>query len=280
MQIIDTVKNMQSLSRRLRSEGHTIGFVPTMGALHEGHLSLVRQSLADNDITVVSIFVNPTQFGPGEDYEKYPRETGADLDKLTALNVEAVFMPPAKEIYREGSSITVNVGPVGKVLCGISRPGHFNGVAMVVAKLFNIVLPDRSYFGQKDFQQTVIIQKLVRDLNFDINIIVCPTVREHDGIAMSSRNSYLSSEERKAAPALYRALKHGQGLIEKGSVTGTEIRKAVDSIMQSESLVQIEYIEIVNTYALDAMEKIQKPAAICLAAKIGSTRLIDNIIVE
>jgi pantoate--beta-alanine ligase len=182
MEIIDTAKDMQSLNRRLRSEGLTIGFVPTMGALHEGHLSLVRQSLADNDITAVSTFVNPTQFSPGEDYEKYPRETGADLDKLTALNVDAVFIPPANEMYREeGSSITVNVGPVGRVLCGVSRPGHFNGVATVVAKLFNIVLPDRSYFGQKDFQQTVIIKKLARDLNFDIDIIVCPTVREQDG---------------------------------------------------------------------------------------------------
>lgn len=280
MVIIDTVKDMQALSRRLRSEGRTIGFVPTMGSLHEGHLSLAKRSKQDNDVTIVSIFVNPAQFGPKEDFQQYPRDEEGDLKKLSSLAIDVVFIPEVSELYPEGFSTHIDIGNLGEKLCGISRPNHFQGVGLIVTKLFNSVNPDRSYFGQKDFQQTVIIKKLVRDLNFDINITVCPTVREHDGLAMSSRNRYLSPEERQAAPALYRALKHGQDLIEKGTVDGTHIRKAVETIVQSEPLVQIEYIEIVDITTLNTMEKIQIPVSICLAAKIGSTRLIDTIVVE
>ena len=205
MQIIKTKKDMHVLSRTFRTDGGTIGFVPTMGALHEGHLRLVRRSEHENDITVVSIFVNPTQFGPGEDFKLYPRDLEGDLEKLSSMNVDAVFTPAADDMYSGDVSIFIHVGSIGQMLCGASRPGHFSGVATVVAKLFNIVMPDRAYFGQKDFQQTVVIKKLVKELNFNIDIIVCPTEREKDGLAMSSRNSYLSSEERKAASILYRA---------------------------------------------------------------------------
>jgi pantoate--beta-alanine ligase len=281
MQIINTIKDMQSLSKKFRAKGKSIGFVPTMGALHEGHLSLVRCSKDENDITIVSIFVNPTQFGPNEDFEKYPRDKEGDLTKLSGLSVDAVFMPDNKEMYPEGFSISVDVGNIGQILCGVSRPGHFNGVATVVAKLFNIVMPDRVYLGQKDFQQTVIIKKLVRELNFDIEIIVCPTIREHDGLAMSSRNSYLNLEERNAATVLYRALNLGEKLIlSKNMDEASSVKKEMESLIRSEPLAEIDYIEIVNPQNLDTVKKITLPVVICLAVKIGNTRLIDNIIVD
>ncbi len=280
MQIIKTIKDMQALSRKLRAEKKTIGFVPTMGALHEGHLSLVRRSKEENAVTVVSIFVNPTQFGPKEDFKQYPRDMEGDLKKLSSLNADAVFIPENNEIYPEGFPASINIGHIGEILCGVSRPGHFNGVATVVAKLFNIVIPHRAYFGQKDFQQSVVIKKLVRELDFNIDIIVCPTVRESDGLAMSSRNSYLSQEERKAALVLYRALKHGEGLIDKGIDDLSHIKKEMEAVIKSELLATIEYIEVVNPQSLEEMENIKKPVAICLAVKIGTTRLIDNLIVQ
>jgi pantoate--beta-alanine ligase len=233
MEIINTVKDMQSLSRERRSEGKTIGLVPTMGALHEGHLSLVKRAEKDNDVSVVSIFVNPAH-----------------------SNIET--------------------GDTGRKLCGASRPGHFNGVATVVSKLFHSVLPDRAYFGQKDFQQTVIIRKLAGQ----IDIIVCPTVREHDGLAMSSRNSYLNPEERKASTVLFRTLQHAQGVIEKGVHDAVLIKNEMDSLLKKEPLANMEYIEIVDTKNLVSMETVKKPAAICLAVRIGKIRLIDNVVVE
>lgn len=271
---------MQALSRTLRIEGRSIGFVPTMGSLHEGHLSLVRRSKEENDFSVVSIFVNPAQFGPQEDLHQYPRDEEGDLKKLSALSADAVFLPQTSELYPEGFSTSIDIGNLGKRLCGISRPGHFQGVGLVVTKLFNIVRPDRAYFGQKDFQQTVIIRKLARDLNFDVDVVVCPTVREHDGLAMSSRNSYLSEQERRTAPLLYRALQHAQGLITAGVVDGTQILHAIESCLRSQELIQIEYVKIVDPLTLDSLETFRPPAAICLAATIGSTRLIDNIVLE
>ena len=287
MQIIKTIKDMQALSRRLRSvrldpeaEKKTIGFVPTMGALHDGHLSLVRRSEDENDVTVVSIFVNPIQFGPKEDFREYPRDKEGDLSKLSTLNVDTVFIPEDKEIYPEGFSTLINVGNIGEILCGASRPGHFNGVATVVAKLFNIVMPDKAYFGQKDFQQTAVIKKIVKELNLDIDIIVCPTLREPDGLAMSSRNSYLSNEEKKAAVILYCALKHGEELIGRGIDDLSHIKKEMEAVIKSEPKAKIEYIAIIDPQSLEEIKKIKTPVAVCLAVKIGKTRLIDNIIVD
>ncbi len=281
MDVIKTIKEMQALSRKLRAEKKTIGFIPTMGALHEGHLSLVRRSKQENDITVVSIFVNPTQFGPNEDFQKYPRDKEGDLDKLSVLKVDAVFLPEDSEMYPEGYSISINIGAIGGILCGLSRPGHFNGVATVVAKLFNIVMPDRAYFGQKDFQQTVVIKKLVKELNFNTEIVVCPIVREFDDLAMSSRNTYLNQKERKAALILYKALKRGEEIILSHSIdSASSVKKEMEKLINSEPLADIDYIDIVGTQNLETIRQITTPLVICMAVKIGNTRLIDNIIVN
>jgi len=281
MHLIKNIKDMQVLSKGLRTEKKTIGFIPTMGALHEGHLSLIRRSKKENDVTVVSIFVNPIQFGPREDFKQYPRDLEGDLKKLSSLGVEVVFVPDEKEMYPEGFSTIINVGSIGEILCGATRKGHFNGVATVVTKLFNIVMPDRAYFGQKDYQQTVVIKKLVRELNFDIDIVVCPTVREPDGLAMSSRNSYLTESDRKVAPILYRALKHGKELmLSKGIDDPLYIKKEMEELIKSEPLADIEYIEIVDPQSLESVKEIKAPVVICLAVKIRNTRLIDNMIVE
>lgn len=272
---------MQAWSRNLKHKNKTVGFVPTMGALHEGHLSLVRRSKKENDFTVVSIFVNPIQFGPNEDFQQYPREIEGDLQKLSLLDVDAVFSPDAKEMYPEGFSTSVHIGRIGEILCGASRPGHFNGVATVITKLFNIAMPDSAYFGQKDFQQTEVIKKLVREMNFPIDIIVCPTQREPDGLAMSSRNSYLISEERKAAAVLYKTLKHGEELIvTKGLKDALHIKNELMRLVNAEPRAHIEYVEIVTAGQLEKVEKIVLPVAICIAVKIGKTRLIDNVIIE
>jgi len=281
MQTIRSIKEMQALSRRLRSEGKSIGFVPTMGALHEGHLSLVRRSQNENDFTVVSIFVNPRQFGPGEDFRQYPRDPEGDLNKLSTLKTGAVFFPDGKEMYPEGFSASVHIGPVGEILCGASRPGHFNGVATAVAKLFNIVMPDRAYFGQKDFQQTAVIRKLVKELNFDIDVNVCPTVRELDGLAMSSRNTYLRKEERKAATILFRSLMLGKDLVvSRGINDAGRVKSEIIKLIKNEPLASAEYVEVVDAENLGEIREIKTHAAICLAVKIGNTRLIDNIIIE
>jgi len=252
-----------------------------MGALHEGHLSLIRRSREENDRTIVSIFVNPTQFGPNEDFQKYPRDIEADLSKLSALQVDAVFMPEPEEMYPEGFSVSIDIGDTGRSLCGASRPGHFNAVATVVAKLLNISMPHIMYLGQKDFQQTVVIKKLVRDLNFDMNIVVCPTVREHDGLAMSSRNVYLSGEERKASLVLYKALKLGEEIIMSNGLDDiSAVKKEMEALIKSEPLAKIDYVTVVDPYNLAPVQKVIFAAAICVAVKIGKTRLIDNIIIE
>ncbi len=281
MQIVRTIKDMQALSRKLRAGDKTIGIVPTMGALHEGHLSLISRSKNENDITVVTIFVNPVQFGPSEDFRNYPRDIEGDLSKLSPLGPDIVFLPDDKEMYPNGFTAAVNIGSIGEVLCGASRPGHFNGVATVVVKLFNIVMPDNGYFGQKDFQQTVIIKKIVTDLDYNVNIIVCPTVREHDGLAMSSRNTYLDHEERKAAPIIYKGLKLGEELIlSNAEADVSDIKEQIRKYIISEPLANIDYIEVVSVTLLEKVVKINLPVAICVAVKIGKTRLIDNIIVD
>ena len=281
MQIIRTIKDMQALSGRIRAGRRTIGLVPTMGALHEGHLSLIRSSKSDNDITVATIFVNPAQFGPREDFKQYPRDIDGDLNKLSSFKTDIVFLPEVNEIYPDGFSTSVDVGSVGNILCGVSRPGHFNGVATIVVKLFNSIMPDSAYFGQKDFQQTVIIKKIVTDLNYNINIVVCPTVRENDGLAMSSRNAYLGREERNAAVILYKSLLLGKDLMLSDAEDDVlHIKEKIKECITSEPLASIDYVEIVNVRNLENVVNITFPVAICIAVKIGKTRLIDNIVIE
>lgn len=264
-----------------RSGGKSLGFVPTMGALHDGHLSLVKKSIEDNEITVVSIFVNPTQFGPEEDFDQYPRDLEGDIKKLSSHDPDCIFLPDNKEMYPDGFSTSINVGIAGEILCGASRPGHFNGVATVVEKLFNIVLPDRAYFGQKDFQQTVVIRNMVRQLNLNIDIAVCPIIREDDGLAMSSRNVYLNREERSSALIIYKALQHAEDLIlSKGMEDADSVKIEVEKLIKSKPLAKIEYIEIVNPRDLKSLTVINEPAIICIAVSIGRTRLIDNLIVN
>ena len=281
MQVITTIKDMHAFSKAIKADGKSIGFVPTMGAMHEGHMSLVRSSIKENDVTVASIFVNPTQFGPTEDFNKYPKDHKGDMEKFSNIGVAAVFLPDVSEMYPKGFSSFIYVGGIGGILCGASRPDHFNGVATVVTKLFNIVMPDRAYFGQKDYQQTVVIKKLVRELGFDINIVACPIVREEDGLAMSSRNSYLSDEERKAALILNKALEYGKGLMLSGREDKADpIKEKMGAFIKAEPLVTIEYIEIVGTEYLEKIKEVKTPAVILLAAKVGTTRLIDNLLVE
>ncbi len=251
-----------------------------MGALHEGHLSLVRRSKDENSATVASIFVNPAQFGPNEDLNRYPGDMDGDLNKLSGLMTDAVFIPDGKEMYPEGPVSSINVGHIGEILCGASRPGHFDGVATIVAKLFDAVMPHKAYFGQKDYQQTVVIKKLVKEHDLNIYIVVCPIERETDGLAMSTRNSYLKPDERKSAGVLYKALKHGERLISKGIKDISQLKTDIEKVIKSEPLVKIGYIEIVDPESLDVMEQFSIPAVICLAVKIGSTRLIDNVIIE
>lgn len=276
LQVVATIEGM----RRLRSQvSGSVGFVPTMGYLHEGHLSLVRRARAENDVVVTSIFVNPTQFGPNEDFEKYPRDPQRDLTLLQQERVDIVFMPPAIEMYPEGFGTTVDVGGVTEVLEGACRPGHFRGVASVVLKLLNIVQPHRAYFGQKDAQQVVVIRKMVRDLNVNVEIVACPTVRETGGLAMSSRNVYLSPDERRAALILFRALSLSERLHRTGERDAGRLRDRLEGLIKREPLARIDYISIADPETLQELETIEGPALVSLAVRIGETRLIDNVTV-
>ncbi len=284
MRVIFSSFEMQKEVMSLKRQGKSIGFVPTMGALHEGHLSLVRQARKENDVVVVSIFVNPTQFGPNEDFERYPRQFDKDKELLEKENVEYVFYPSVSDMYPEGYETYVYLEKLHKHLCGLSRPGHFRGVATVVAKLFNIVQPDKAYFGQKDYQQALIIKKMVRDLNFPVEIVVMPIVRESDGLAMSSRNMYLSPEERKNATVLYRSLQKAKELIKAGERDVRKIKKEMEKIISSVPS-RIDYVEIVHPETLESLEVIPEKGSIdrvvvAVAVFIGSARLIDNEIVE
>lgn len=281
MEIIRIPKVMQETSKGHILHGRSIGFVPTMGALHEGHLSLVRVCRQENDITVVSIFVNPLQFGPSEDYNKYPRDIEGDMEKLRKEGVDILFLPDKNQIYPEGFSTTIEVSGLSDKLCGAFRQGHFRGVATVVTKLFNIVSPTRAYFGQKDYQQTLIIKRLVQDLDMDIGIVVCPTVRESDGLAMSSRNLYLNERERAAAPVLYRALRAGYEAIKSGIIKADKVKEVMYKIVNSEPLVsEVQYLSVYDSEDLEEIDIINRTALIAGAIKIGNTRLIDNIRVE
>lgn len=280
MEIIAGVNEMQQRSEQLRTEGKTIAFVPTMGYLHEGHLSLMREAREKGDVLIISIFVNPTQFGPGEDYERYPRDMKRDFQLAQEVGVDIIFTPSVPEMYPAGFQTFVEVEKVTENLCGISRPHHFRGVTTVVTKLFNIVKPHLAIFGQKDYQQLVTINRMVADLNMDIEIIGLPTVREADGLAMSSRNAYLNPEERKAAQSLYRSLHTGEELFRQGERSTKVILREIRKIIEGEALTQIDYAKICDPQTLEDIEEIEKEAVIALAVKIGKTRLIDNLILE
>ncbi len=264
---------------RMKSLG-SVGFVPTMGYLHEGHLALVKQARTENSVVVASIFVNPTQFGPTEDFKSYPRDTERDLAMLRKERTDIVFMPSAEEMYPEGYSSWVEVEKVTDRLEGSYRPGHLKGVATVVTKLFNIVEPTRAYFGQKDAQQALVIKKMVADLNMNLEIIVAPTVREKDGLAMSSRNVYLNPQERQAAIVLFKALTLAQNLWGKGEKNADTIRQEMTALISKEPLAKIDYISIADTQTLEELSKIDGPALASLAVRIGKTRLIDNVLLE
>ena len=258
----------------------SVGFVPTMGYLHDGHLALVKQARAENSVVVVSIFVNPTQFGPNEDFKTYPRDTERDLAMLQKEKTDIVFMPSPEEMYPERFSSWINVEKVTDRLEGRHRPGHFRGVATVVAKLFNVVEPTRAYFGQKDAQQVLVIQKMVKDLNMNLEVIVSPTVRESDGLAMSSRNIYLNPQERLAATVLFKALTLAQNLWKKGERNAETVRRQMTSLISGEPLAKIEYVSIADAQTLEELPEIDRPALVSLAVRIGKTRLIDNTLLE
>lgn len=275
---IVSAAEMTAVSKEARRPGKRLGLVPTMGALHEGHLSLVRRARSQSDLVAVSIFVNPTQFGPNEDFSRYPRMLEKDSALLQAEKVDFLFCPSVEEMYPQGSSTWVTVEGMSEKLDGRSRPGHFRGVTTVVSKLFNIVQPDAAFFGQKDAAQAAIIRKMARDLDFDVRVVVCPIVREKDGLAMSSRNVYLTPEQRKQATALYRSLTRVQTLADQGEKMSAKLIAAGNQVVAEESAVRLDYFEIVNWETLDPVADISKGALAAVAAYVGQTRLIDNIV--
>ena len=278
MQIASAKDEMRRLCR---DAPRPLGLVPTMGALHDGHLSLVDRARTDSETVAVSIFVNPTQFGEGEDFAQYPRDLDADLDLLQQRGVDLVFVPDVSEVYPPGFDTWVDVGPMANRLEGAVRPGHFRGVATVVAKLFGLVRPERAYFGQKDGQQTVVVRKMASDLDIGVEVVVLPTVREHDGLAMSSRNVRLSPDERRAAAAVYRGLCAGQAVWENGDASAAAIRGAVRASLSAEPLLgEVDYVSVASPDTLDEMERATPGAMLSTAVHLGPIRLIDNVILE
>jgi pantoate--beta-alanine ligase len=280
MHIISSAAEMTAFSKAEQRAGHCVGFVPTMGALHEGHLSLVRAARAQCDVVVVSIFVNPTQFGPNEDLAKYPRSFDRDKAMLQRESVNAIFYPSVEEMYPAGAATWVTVEGLSERLDGRSRPGHFRGVTTVVSKLFNMVQPQFAFFGQKDAAQVAIIRKMVRELNFDVQIVVCPIVREQDGLAMSSRNEYLTAQQRKQALVLSRSLKYVQSQVEQGERCVRKLIAAGKQVMAEEPAVRLDYFEVVDPDTLEPVSDAGKGALVAMAAYVGTTRLIDNLLVE
>ncbi len=277
-EVIKEIEDMKEKASLLRARAQTIGFVPTMGALHEGHLSLIRRARAENDVLIVSIFVNPTQFDKGSDFRSYPRQFESDLEIASQEGVGVVFAPDGDEMYPMGHSTYVEVtGGLTKGLCGASRPGHFRGVATVVAKLFNIVRPDRAYFGRKDYQQAVIIKRLVRDFGFDIDVVVLPTVREPDGLAISSRNQHLTDDERQKALSIYRALARASELYDLGERDTKVIGREMRNILNEWGITRIDYISVVDPETLEDVETTRAGVVVAIAAWVGDTRLIDNM---
>ena len=277
MKVIETITEMKKARHELKG---TVGLFPTLGYLHDGHLSLVRRSRQENAHTLSSIFVNPTQFGPSEDFDGYPRDFARDLAMLEAEGVELVFMPSTKEMYPNGYSTWVNVEKLTERLEGASRPTHFRGVTTVVAKLFNILEPNRAYFGQKDAQQLAVIKKMVKDLNMNIEVVACPTVREPDGLAMSSRNVYLKPDERKAATVLYQSLKLAEKLYAQGERDACVLRNKMAEVIKEQPLANIDYISIADNETLEELDTIKPPALVSLVVKIGKPRLLDNVVLK
>ena len=282
MEIINRRQRMSSVARKVRREqDRTIGLVPTMGALHDGHLSLIREARRMCDLVVVSVFVNPAQFALDEDFEKYPRDLTKDAAILTDYNVDYIFAPSIDEIYPKDFSTYVTVGGLSEQLEGAARPGHFRGVATVVTVLLNIVRPDFAFFGQKDAQQTIIVKRLVRDLAFETEIVVLPTVREESGLALSSRNSYLSGEEKRAAAVLHQALQRAKEAYASGERSGSHLAEVVRTTVAGEPLARLDYVSITEADSLETLEKLNdKTVLIALAAHVGKTRLIDNIVLN
>ena len=277
--VVKTIDEVRKYVREWRREGKTLGLVPTMGYLHDGHKSLIVRAVAENDCVVVSDFVNPTQFGPNEDFESYPRDINADAALCEDAGASIIFNPEPEEMY-DNALTTVSVAEITTGLCGKTRPTHFAGVCTVVSKLFNIVKPDRAYFGQKDAQQLCVIRKMVKDLNFDIEIVGCPIIREKDGLAKSSRNTYLNDEERQAALCLSRALAKGRKLIENGEKSAQNVIETIRTEIDNEKLAKIDYVEIVDLDTLKPVSEIKMPILAAIAVYIGKTRLIDNFILD
>ncbi len=280
MKILQTLEAMHEASRDARAEGKRLGFVPTMGALHEGHLSLIRAAQSQCDVVAVSIFVNPLQFGPTEDLAKYPRPFDRDRALLEKEGLQFLFAPSSEEMYPKGAVTYVTVEGLSEKLCGRSRPGHFRGVTTVVSKLFHIIEPDAAFFGQKDAAQVAIIRRMVRDLNFPIEIVACPIVREKDGLAMSSRNAYLTPEQRKSALVLHRSLLAVESEFERGDKNTISLVEAGRKTMAAELGVKLDYLEIVDPHTLDPVPEVRDTALVAMAAIVGATRLIDNVLLQ
>ena len=280
MQLVHTIDEVRAQVKAWKQEGLSVGLVPTMGYLHDGHKSLIERAVKENDRVVVSDFVNPTQFGENEDLGSYPRDIKRDAALCEAAGVELLFNPTPEEMYYKDNCTFVDMNRLTDVLCGKTRPIHFSGVCSVVTKLFHIVTPDRAYFGQKDAQQLAVIRRMVRDLNFDIEIVGCPIVREEDGLAKSSRNTYLNAEERQAALVLNRSLKAGKALVDAGETRACVIKSAITAEIEKEPLARIDYVDVVDFDTITPVEKLEGSILVAIAVYIGKTRLIDNFIVE
>ncbi|MDD5559464.1 pantoate--beta-alanine ligase [Candidatus Methylomirabilis sp.] len=280
MRVIDEPPSVQRQCTSLRREGKTIGLVPTMGAFHEGHLSLMRSARAENDVVVVTIFVNPIQFGRGEDFDSYPRDLQGDLAQAERTGVDLVFTPSAEAIYPKGFQTYVDVIELTEGLCGASRPGHFRGVTTIVTKLFNLIRPHRAYFGQKDYQQSAVVRRLVDDLNLDLDIVLLPTVREADGLAMSSRNVRLTPPQRRAACVLHASLRLAEERVSVGERSAKAILDEIRAMIEAEPLARLDYVALCDPETLKPLDRIEGPTLLALAVRFGGTRLIDNSLIR
>jgi pantoate--beta-alanine ligase len=280
MQIITAISEMQSLANTFRQSGKTIGFVPTMGFLHAGHVSLMRRARQECDVVVASIFVNPTQFGPNEDFDRYPRDEAGDRATCETADIDVLFMPTISAMFPGSPSVFVSVERISDILEGAARPGHYRGVATVVSKLFHLVKPHKAFFGQKDYQQCAVIKRMVKGLDMDVDVVVLPTVREQDGLALSSRNSYLSADERRTAAAIYRALSAAEQLAKTGSRQTAVLKNKIEAVVREEKGIEIDYLEIVDPESLAPLASAQDGMVLLIAVRIGRTRLIDNLVIS
>ena len=280
MKIITAISEMRSFADTFRREGKTIGFVPTMGFLHAGHISLMQRARQECDVVVASIFVNPTQFGPNEDFDRYPRDEAGDRATCKAAGVDVLFMPTASAMYPDTPSVFVIVEGISDILEGAVRPGHYRGVATVVAKLFHLVKPHKAFFGQKDYQQCAVIKRMAKGLDTGVDVVVLPTVRERDGLAMSSRNSYLSADERRTAAAIYRALYAAEQLAKTGTRQPEALKNKIQAVVREEKGIEIDYLEIADPESLAPLASAQDGMVLLIAVRIGRTRLIDNLVIQ